>query len=170
MEKPSTAKIALKWGLISAIIIVVYTIIYYMLTLFKSPLASWIPFIILIFGIFLAMKEFKEINSFSLKFGEGVNLGALVSAVAGIIASIFTYIYTHFVDTTIMQQMSDLQREEMEARGLSGEQIEQAMQMVSKFTTPGLVFLFGVLFYLFFGVIFSLILAAILKKNPPVEF
>ncbi len=170
MEKPSTAKIALKWGLISAIIIVVYTIIYYMLSLFKSPISSWIPFAILFFGIFLSMRELKGINQSAMTFGEGVNLGALVSAVAGIIASVFTYVYTHLIDTTIMQQMSDLQREEMVARGLSDEQIEQAMMMVSKFTTPGFVFIFGVFFYIFFGLIFSLILSAIIKKNPSIEF
>lgn len=171
MEKPSTARIALKWGLVSAVLIIIYTVVLYMTGLFKTPSLSWISFLLLLLGIFLAMREFKTLNSGYMSFSEGLGLGTLMSAVTGLLGSIFSYIYTNFIDTTIMQQMSDLQREQMESQGLSSEQIDQAMEMAAKFTSPSMIFLFGIIGYVFFGFIFSLIVSAIVKNSKPeVEF
>ncbi|WP_435355320.1 DUF4199 domain-containing protein [Emticicia sp. SJ17W-69] len=171
MEKPSTARIALKWGLVTAILIIIYTVILYMTGLFKTPSLSWISFLLLLTGIFLALREFKSLNGNFMSFSEGLGVGTLMSAVTGLIGSIFSYIYINYIDTTIMQQMSDLQREQLEARGMSTEQVDQAMEMAAKFTSPGLMFLFGILGYVFFGFIFSLIVSAIVKNSKPeVEF
>jgi Protein of unknown function (DUF4199) len=171
MEKPSTARIALKWGLVTSVLIIIYTVVLYMTGYFKNPSLSWISFLILLIGIFLALREFKSMNNNYMSFSEGLGVGTLMSAVAGLIGSIFSYVYTNFIDTTIMQQMSDLQREQMEARGMSSEQVEQAMEMATKFTSPGIIFLFGIIGYVFFGFILSLIVSAILKNSKPeVEF
>jgi Protein of unknown function (DUF4199) len=167
MEKPSTARIALKWGLVTAILVIIYTVILYMTSLFKNPSLSWISFLLLLLGIFLALKEFKTLNNGFMSFSEGLGVGTLMSAVAGLVASIFSYIYTNFIDTTIMQQMSDLQREQLESRGMSSEQVEQAMEMATKFTSPGIIFLFGIIGYIIFGFIFSLIVSAIMKNSKP---
>ena len=171
MEKPSTARIALKWGLITAILIIIYTVVLYMTGYFKNPSLSWLSFLLLVFGIFMALREFKSLNSGYMSFSEGLGVGTLMSAVTGLLSSIFSYIYINFIDTTIMQQMSDLQREQMEERGLSSEQIDQAMELAAKFTSPGLIFLFGIIGYVLFGFIFSLIVSAIVKNTKPeVEF
>ncbi len=171
MEKPSTARIALKWGLVSAVLIIIYTVVLYMTGLFKTPSLSWISFLLLLIGIFMALREFKSLNAGYMSFSEGLGVGTLMSAVTGLIGSIFSYIYTNFIDTTIMQQMSDLQREQMESQGLSSEQIDQAMEMATKFTSPGMIFIFGIIGYVFFGFIFSLIVSAIVKNTKPeVEF
>lgn len=167
MEKPSTARIALKWGLITAILIIIYTVILYMTSLFKNPSLSWISFLLLLLGIFMALKEFKTLNDGFMSFSEGLGVGTLLSAVAGLVGSIFNYVYINFIDTTIMQQMSDLQREQLEANGMSSEQIEQAMEIASKFTSPGIVFLFGIIGYILFGFVFSLIVSAIVKNSKP---
>lgn len=167
MEKPSTARIALKWGLVTAILIIVYTVILYVTGLFKTPSLSWISFLLLLIGIFMALREFKSLNSNFMSFSEGLGVGTLLSAVTGLIGSIFSYIYINFIDTTIMQQMSDLQREQLESRGMSSEQVDQAMEMAAKFTSPGLMFLFGILGYIFFGFILSLIVSAIVKNSKP---
>jgi Protein of unknown function (DUF4199) len=171
MEKPSTARIALKWGLVTAVLIIIYTVVLYMTGFFKTPSLSWIGFILLLIGIFMAMREFKSLNNGFMSFSEGLGVGTLMSAVTGLLASIFSYIYTNFIDTTIMQQMSDLQREQMESQGLSSEQIDQAMEIAAKFTSPSIIFLFTILGYVFFGFIFSLVVSAIVKNSKPeVEF
>jgi hypothetical protein len=167
MEKPSTARIALKWGLITAILIIIYTVVLYITALFKNPSLSWISFLLLLLGVVMALREFKSLNNGYMSFSEGLGVGTLMSAVTGLLGSIFSFIYTNFIDTTIMQQMSDLQREQMESRGLSSEQIDQAMEMAAKFTSPSIIFLFGIIGYVFFGFIFSLIVSAIVKHSKP---
>ncbi len=168
MEKPSSARIALKWGIITSVIIIVYSVISFMTGLFiKNSASSYVSYLFLIGGIIMALKEYRTLNNNFLGFGEGLGLGTLLSAVSALISSIFSFLYITFIDTTIMQQMSDMQREQMEARGMTQEQVEQAMEMVSKFTSPGMVFVIGVLFFIFFGFIFSLIISAVMKKEKP---
>lgn len=171
MEKPSTARIALKWGIISAVFSIIYTTILYVTGLWTNPLLAWVSYIVLAACIFMAMKEYKSMNSGFMGYGEGLGLGTLLSAVMGLLSAVYNYIYTSFVDTTITQKIIDLQRTEMEKRGMSEEQIDQAMQMTASFMSPGLMFLFGVLGVVFVGFILSLIIAAIQKNaKPEVEF
>lgn len=171
MEKPSTARIALKWGIISAILIIVYSVVLYMTGWFKTPSLSWITFLFLFFGIIMGIREFKFMNNNYIGFSEGLGVGTLLSAVTGLVSSIFSYIYLNFIDTTIMQQMRDMQMEQMEAQGLSSEQIDQAMEIGAKFTSPGIIFLFGIIGYVLFGFLISLVVAAIFKNTKPeIEF
>ncbi len=167
MEKPSTARIALKWGLITSIIIIIYSVILFISGQFKNQALTLISYLFLLGGIIMAMREFKSMNNEFMTFGEGLGLGTLTSAVTGLIGSIFGVIYMNYVDTTIMQQISDMQREQFEAKGMSSEQIDQALEMAAKFSSPGMLFVFGLLGYLFIGFILSLITSAILKKNKP---
>jgi hypothetical protein len=167
MEKPSTARIALKWGILGAIMIIIYTVALYISGLFKTPALSWIPFAFLLFGIVMSLREFKLINNNFISFSEGLGLGALMSAVCAIIASMFNYVYITFIDTTILQQMRELQIEQLEQQGLSSEQIDQAMEIASSYATPGLTFLFSMIVYVICGFIFSLIVSAIIKNTKP---
>ena len=74
MEKPSTARIALKWGILGAIMIIIYTVALYISGLFKTPALSWIPFAFLLFGIVMSLREFKLINNNFISFSEGLGL------------------------------------------------------------------------------------------------
>ena len=171
MEKPSTARIALKWGIISAILIIVYSVVLYMTGWFKTPSLSWITFLFLLFGIIMGIREFKLMNNDYVGFSEGLGVGTLLSAVTGLVSSIFSYIYLNFIDSTIMQQMRDMQMEQMENQGLSSEQIDQAMEIGAKFASPTFAFLIGIFLYVLFGFLISLVVAAILKNTKPeIEF
>lgn len=168
MEKPSTARIALKWGVITSVIIIVYSVFLFMTGLqLKNNSLSYVSYLFLLGGIILALKEYRTLNNEFLGFGEGLGLGTLMSAVTSLISSIFSFLYVTFIDTTIMQQVMDMQREQMEARGMTQEQVEQAMEMVGKFTSPGMIFVIGLLAFIFFGFILSLIVSAVMKKEKP---
>jgi hypothetical protein len=60
----------------------------------------------------------------------------------------------------------DEQREQMENRGMSDSQIDQAMEMAERMS--GFSFLFGTLAAVFFGFLLSLVIAAILKRNQDI--
>jgi hypothetical protein len=63
--------------------------------------------------------------------------------------------------------MRELQIEQLEQQGLSSEQIDQAMEIASRFATPGLTFLFSIIVYVVCGFVFSLIISAIIKTSKP---
>ncbi|WP_337040949.1 DUF4199 domain-containing protein [Emticicia sp. 17c] len=165
MEQPSTARIALKWGVIFAIIIIIYSIVLHMTGLWKNPLLTFISFIILLPGVILAVREYKLLNEGYLNFGDGLGTGALMAAVAGLIAAVFGYIYVTLIDTTISGQMLEMQRERLEAQGLSPERVEEFLQSYSSFMTPGMMLMITWFIYIFFGFIWSLIVSVIQKNS-----
>ncbi len=169
MEKPSTARIALKWGIISAIISVIFTIVLYTFDLWK---VTWVSIIIglaiTVVILVLASKEFRTLNNGFLTFGEGLGISMLVIAVSGLISAGFNQLYMNVIDDTIKDKITDFQEEMYLKQGLSAEQIDMAMQQVEKFNSPGIQFLFSLLGSLLLGFIIALIVAAIMKKNRPV--
>jgi hypothetical protein len=167
MEKPSTARIALKWGFISAIVIVVYTIILYSTFLFKQTYLSWLSFIPLFWGIILAIREFKKINNNYVTISDGLNLGTLMSAVTGLISGISNFIYTNFINLNILNELNNIQREQMLSQGYSIEKVNQDMEMITKYSTPSIIFLTIFIGYIIAGFIFSLIVSAIVKHSKP---
>ena len=167
-EKPSTVRVALKWGAISGIASVVFSLILFLTDQIGNQALSVVPLVFAITFIVLAMREFRTLNEGYLSFGEGFGVGTLVSAIAGLISATFTTIYTSFVDTTFYERLADKTQEQWEKQGLSDTQIEQASEMTKMFQSPGLLFAIGLLGAVIFGVILSLIIAAIMQRKRPV--
>ena len=167
-EKVSTARVALKYGIITAVVVIVYTTILNLVGLGQNQGATSVAFLFLIGGLILAMREYRTQNGGFMSFGEGLGLGTLLSAIVGLLGSTFSLFYLQFIDNTILQQSLEKARDDMERRGLDDAQIEQALEMTEKFMSPGFLFIIGVLAYVFFGFIFSLIVAAVMRRNKPV--
>ncbi|WP_234733491.1 DUF4199 domain-containing protein [Tellurirhabdus bombi] len=166
-EAPSTARLALKWGVIAGVVYIVYSTILYLTGLFSNQLASAFSMVLMILFIVLAMRDFRTLNGGYMSYGEGVSLGSLMSAISGLFSSTFNYIYTTFIDPTIQQQVIDKMREQWEGQGMSDEQIEGMIEATQAFQSPGLTFVFGVLGAILIGLIISLIVAAFMRRNKP---
>ncbi|WP_421826427.1 DUF4199 domain-containing protein [Larkinella sp.] len=166
-EKPSTARLALKWGLISGVIFMVYTTAVNVTGQFANTVLPWLSLVISVTMIVMAMREFRTLNGGFMSYGEGVSIGTLVSVISGLISVTYNLIYTSFIDPTIRQQILDNAREQMENRGMPDEQIEQAMEFTEKLQGPGLQFLIGILVAAIFGALISLIAAAFIRRNRP---
>jgi hypothetical protein len=167
-EQASTAKTALKYGILTSVAIMVFTTILNVSGQSQNKWLAMLSYVIMIVGIVLAMKEFRETNKGFMTYGEGLGLGSLVSAVLGFLASMFAMLYIRFIDNTIMTQTLDKARADMEAQGLDDSQIDRYMEMSQKFSSPGIMFAAGVFGYLFMGFIFSLIIAAVTRREKPV--
>jgi hypothetical protein len=168
MEKISTARVALKWGLIAALASIFYTTISFNTDLWKNWGVNLFVSLALYFGImYLAMKEFKQLNNGYMTFTEGLSIGTLLSATSGIIGMAYDMIYKKFIDPSLVTQQLEMAREQYEKFGLSEEQIEEAMEKAASSTSGGLTYLLGVLFIVFFGFIAALIMSAIMKKEKP---
>ncbi|GAB2767130.1 hypothetical protein GCM10027275_06700 [Rhabdobacter roseus] len=167
-ENVSTARVALKYGIITAVVVIVYSTILNLAGLGQNQGATSVAFLFLLGGLIWAMRDFREQNGGFMSYGQGLGIGALLSAIVGLLGSTFMLFYIQFIDNTIFQQSLDRAREDMERRGMDDAQIEQAMEISEKFMSPGAVFLIGVLSYLILGFIISLIVAAVMRRNKPV--
>lgn len=167
-NKPSTASIAIKWGLISAVLSSIWATVMYSTELWKNSALGFVSFIFLIAVLVLAFKEFKSNNSGFMNLGQAVGLGTLLGAVSGVIGSIFNFVYMNFIDTSYIGKMLAFQEEKMIEQGLPDESIEMALGITEKMTSGGLSFLVGVIFVVIASLILSLIIGAIMQKKKPV--
>jgi hypothetical protein len=167
-EKTSTARVALKYGVLASVVIMIYTTIINVAGMGQNKILSSLTFVFMIVAIVLAMKSFREQNKGFMSYGEGLGIGSLVSAIMGLLSSAFTMFYIQFIDNNLLTQSMDQVREDMERRGMDDAQIDQAMELSQKFMSPGIVFVMGVLGYLVVGFIISLIVSAIIRRDKPV--
>jgi len=162
--KPSAAKVALKWALISTATGIVFTFLWQFLGVNPTSPIVYIGFIPFIAFLFLAQKEYRDQLGGFIKFGDAFLAGFLFAVFAGIGSAIFSYIY-YTLSPQAYQAILDAQRASMEAKGLSADQVDQAMDFTNKF---GKLFtLIGALIGTpIIGAIIAVVGAAIFKKEP----
>ncbi len=163
---PSTARVALKAGLITGLVMTVYSTVLSMAGLSQSSPLHYVTFLLLVGGLVYGMRAFKEQNGGYMTYGQGLGVGTLTAGVAGLLSSLVSTFYVKFVDPSVLQRTMDEQRIQMEERGMSDAQIEQAMKIAESMS--GFSFLFATLAVVFFGFLLSLIIAAIMKRERDV--
>ena len=168
-NNPNFLKSTMTYGAILGISLVVYNIILYIVNLSLNKPLSYIGYIIIIGGIYLSIKSFRDLSEQkAITYGRAVGVGVLTAVFSSIIVAFYTYILYTYIDTRLIQKLLDLTTEQYATEGLSEEQIDAAINMSSKFMTPGFISFFVILGSAFMGTIFSLIIAAFLKKEPSI--
>jgi hypothetical protein len=166
-NQPSVMSVALKYGFITALVGVVYTLILMVSDLGDNRWLSGLAYIILIVGVVLAMKQFKALNFGYMSYGQGLGIGTIVSAVFGFLSGTFTWIYTSFVDTGYMERLMLKQEAAMLEQGMSQEQVDAGMEVANKLQGPLLMIVGATIGAIIMGFLLSLIVSAIMKNNRP---
>ncbi|MES2797702.1 MAG: DUF4199 domain-containing protein [Bacteroidota bacterium] len=169
----TTTQTALKWGAIIGTIGIIQSAIGFVFDFNPTEgTYKWISLIIwiviTIVGLTMAMKSFKSENEGFMTYGQGLGIGALTGGVAGLLSGIFTYIYQSFIDPSFTEKMKEAQIMAMEERGMSSEEIDRAMEMVSAFSSPSMTVVYSILGSILVYFLVSLVLAAIQKNEKPI--
>lgn len=166
-NKVTVSQIGLRYGLILGLLSIVFGLILQMTGQATNNWLSSIGYIFFIAVIVLAHKAFKEGGDGFMSIGQGIGIGTLLSLIGGTMSSIFTFIYLKFVDDSMLQTIREKQIEGMEAQGMDDAQIDQAMEIASKFSGPVAILIIGIIGSVFIGFIISLIVALFTKKSNP---
>ncbi|MCW8979952.1 MAG: DUF4199 domain-containing protein [Altibacter sp.] len=173
-QTPSVKKIALNYGLLLALGTIVVSVIVYVLGMHMDQpwWQSALNFIIMAAAIVYGLKTFKKESGGFLSLGEAIKTGLAISLVAGVIGSIFTYIFVTVIEPDFVTQLLDVTRENMIEQNpqMTEEQLEMTMGMTEKFMTPWFMTAMGLIASLFFGFIISLIAGLIMKQNRPENY
>lgn len=162
--KPNPTKVATKWALIGIVTGIILTYVYQFANLDQaSPVRyiSWIPFIAF---LLLSQKEFKDQLGGYMKFGEGFSAGFRYSVFYGLLIGVFIYVYYAFLSPDMYAKLLEAQREAMQAKGMTSDQVDQGMSMMNKMGLPIIAFS-AAIGSAIFGLIIALIGAAIFKKE-----
>jgi hypothetical protein len=167
----------IRYAVIYALIQIIYTILLYLIGAdFIAAHFILVPlFSILIAIVFtiISISNFRKSNGNYLTFQEGFKVTFFMLAVAGLIGTLFGIIFYGFIAKEFSQEVTEktlLQVTEwMEKLGASQEDIDKAMERSSdsgeQYTIGGQIR--GYLFMLLIYGIYSVILAAIFKRNKP---
>ena len=167
-EQVSTKSIGVKYGIILGLFSIGYSLILQITGLVTEQWLSWLSFVFMIVILVYAMKEFKSYNQGFMRLGQGLGLGMITIAISTVFSSIFSYIYIKFIDDSMITLSLEKAREElMKNPDLSDAQLDQAMAMTEKFTTPEMILGIGFISALFFGFLITLVVSLIMKKDDP---
>ncbi|GAA4364539.1 hypothetical protein GCM10023185_34130 [Hymenobacter saemangeumensis] len=159
--------VGVRYGLLTGLASIIFSFILLATDNSQSSL-RWLGLVITIGGMVLAHNEFKKHNQGFMNYGQGLGIGTVMSAVGGVLNTVFSYVYMTFIEPGYMARIMEQTRAKMEENaGLSEEQIDQAMAMTEKFSGGGWLLVFGILGSVLFGFIIALLVSAITKNSRP---
>jgi len=161
---------SLIYGLLTAAISIVFSVITYLLDVpMKSPV-MYFNWVILLAGIIYGTLQYKNVSSGGyILFGKAFLSGFLIVLIASVVSSIYSFVFLTFIDPAYLERIIQQSLEQAEAnmvkQGLTGDQMEPALAMTRKFMSPIIMSALTILISAFFGAILSLITAAFVKKE-----
>ncbi len=169
--KTEAKKFILNYGVLLGIISVLMGVVTYVTNAHLQPsmIINIIGFLILVIVIILGIKAFKSENRGYLSLGEALKVGVGISLIGGLFAAIWMLVLVNFLEPEYMNQMAEIQRETMIETNpnMTEQQLDTAMEMTAKFSSPWISVAVIIVLNMFFGLIISLIAGLVMKKENP---
>ena len=176
-ETLSPGKSAINYAITFGIIMILEFVIMYVLDINpqESPIIgaaiNILNYLVLPFlFIYLAANHYKtKINHGFISLGETIKIGLTISALAalmyGVFYLIFDFIFPEFKDE-LLNQIQEITVKQNPT--MTSEQLKMSMKFVKMFMNPYVVVPFTIIMYCVIGLIHSLIVGVIVKKDKPV--
>ena len=102
-QKNRKLKHAVKYGLITGGVIVLYQLILYIFGMLNNQKLNNITFFFIVVGLLPSVKHFRDrIQNGTINFGKAFGLGVLTCLFIGIAVSVFTYLQFKFFSKLII--------------------------------------------------------------------
>lgn len=166
VKKDSFSRSAMFYGAVVGVIIVAYTFVLYLTDLSTNRAVGFVQWAIVIACIYMAVKRYRDesCNGF-ISYGKALGFGTLTIFFASLITGFFTYLLYAVIDPSLIDQILQVSEEAMLQQGLSDDEIDMALEMTKKFTSPLFITLSTIFGMTFMGFIFTLIVAIFVKRK-----
>jgi len=171
-NQKSVIKPSLTYGLYLGIALILFSLIMYLLDIDRESPIMYISYLVMAGGLFWAMISFRDkINGGFVSYGKAFGTGFWTGLFAAIIGSIFTYIYVTMIDPGMIDEILFKAEEQIleSSPNMSDEQLDQALSMTEKFTSPIMITIWGFVANVIFATILSLIIAIFVKREGTIE-
>jgi hypothetical protein len=167
----TTRSVGIRYGVIAAAVSIMLFLIFVIVDMdLYLKISRWSGVVIGITMVVLAHLYFKKNGDGFMSYGQGVGIAFWLGLISSAIASVFTYVYVKFIDSSMTTAIREGAIRDMEAQGQSDEQIEMGMKFVDMFTNPEALLLFGLFFGILFTVVFGLIVGIFTQRARPETF
>lgn len=155
----------IRFGLMSALIIILTSLVFYFTDTTYAPWAKWISGL-LMFGLLIVSLKFIADSYDKISFGKLFGMGFKMTLIITVISLIYMAVYMNFLEPDFLGKVMQVSREAMEKKGtLSEEQIDNALEISKKFMNPTFMLIMSAISSIIMGSIYSLIGSAIFKKE-----
>ena len=178
-QNTSASKSGLQYALLFGVIMIFEFIIGYVLNIDPQTNKTYgitisvlnyfiLPFVL----IYVACNNYKmKLNSGFISFGQCLKVGVSLCVVAGLIYALFTtafqMIFPEYFDEVFRKMQSVMLKENPQ---MTQEQIDMSVSMMKKFSNPVFAIPITIVMFAFIGLIHSLIVGAIVKKDANQSF
>ncbi|WP_437369146.1 DUF4199 domain-containing protein [Maribacter litoralis] len=166
-NQPKTGKFALKYGLLTGVIGVIFGIMLFAMDMhYEQGAATQITqTLILAAGIIFAIVQFKKAGGGFLTISESLKVGAGVALIAAIVGLLYFYILSNVIEPGYLDKVYEIGKIKTMADNpsLTEEQVDQGIEMQKGFAW--IMYPVGLVINVLIGLFFSLITGLILKKE-----
>jgi hypothetical protein len=172
----SPAKSGILFGVLFGVIMVLEFVIMYIIgmkSLINTSFGTIVNvsnYIILpLLFIFLGCNNYKKnMNNGFITFSQSLKIGISITVIAALIYSVFNIIF-NFIFPEFIDEMIAISRADMLAKNpnITSEQMEMGLAMAKKIMSPYIALPLTLAMYAFFGLVYSLIVGAIVKNEKP---
>lgn len=157
---------AAAFGVATAMAVIIFALGLYLADLKNSAL-NYLSYPIALTIAIIGVKKWREQSGGYLTFGKTYAHLMLQTVVYSVLITVWTLIFMLVIAPGMMEDQLLIQQAKMEEQGMPQEQIDIAMHWARKFTQPGIVAVFAFFGNIIFIGLINLIVAAIMKKDPP---
>jgi len=175
----SPAKSGLLFGLLFGVIMILEFVIGYVMNIDPQTNRGYgitinvLNFLLLpLIFIYLGCDNYKmKLNSGFVSFGQCLKIGVTICVIAGLIYSIFSSVFG-MIFPEYFEEMFRKMRIVMTEKSpqMTSEQVDMAISFSKKFMNPVIAIPSTVVMFSFIGLIYSLIIGAIVKKDANKSF
>ena len=174
--KISPAKSGTLYGVLFGVIMILEFVIMYVIGM-KSLVDTSVGTIVNVANylvlpilfIYLGCNHYKkEINNGYISFSESLKTGVSITVIAGLIYALFSILF-NFIFPDFINEMLEITKSQMITQNpnITEKELEMGLGMVKKFMNPFIVFPVTLVMYSLIGLIYSLIIGAIVKNDKP---
>lgn len=101
----SSASVALKYGIITALVLVLYFLVLKLIGLHNNPWFRVVNGPIMAYAIYSAIKSYKSESGDEFDYGSGFKTGLITGFIATVLFSFFMCIYMFYLDTAFTNNL-----------------------------------------------------------------
>ncbi|MGM0651034.1 MAG: DUF4199 domain-containing protein [Bacteroidota bacterium] len=157
-------KHALSWGFLTALIVMVLSLISYMTGLGEARGMQWVQVFIVIAMVVVSQVFYRNENAgISISYGKAFGVGMLTGISAAIILAVYNYMFFAFIAPDMVDYMREQAEIAVMQQDIPGSAQQKALEVQEKFITPLMISVTGIFSLVFWVLIGTLISSAFTK-------
>jgi prepilin signal peptidase PulO-like enzyme (type II secretory pathway) len=167
-KKKSVAMHGITYGAITAVVVIIVSLVLYILDLHLNKSVTWITYLFIVAGVIWGQFEYRnKVLGGYIAYGKAFSAGFMIVLFSGIFLLIYNFIFFQFIAPGAIDEIMEMQRQSTidSSPQMTEEQVDQAMEIARRFSSPVMISIWGFISQLLIGAVVCLITSLFVKKE-----